>query len=91
MSKETTINIEVEDQPLEFSISIEDFNEYQNECLDGRTGLVAASHNFLVRTVTKETSATLSGFLRDAPGAAIDIGGAVVGKYKKPLKITVGK
>ena len=91
MSKETKIKLEVEDQNIEFNISIEDFNQYQNECLNGQTGLVDASHNFLVRTVSKETGSALSGFLREIPGAAIDICGAVIGKYKKPLKITVGK
>ena len=91
MSKVNTITLDVEGQGIEFNIAIEEFNQYQNECLNGQTGLVEASHNFLVRTVSKETSTVLSGFLRDVPGAAIDICGAVIGKYKKPLKITVGK
>ena len=91
MTKQTAINIEVDEQKISFNIGIEDFNEYQNECLAGQSGLVNASHNFLMRTVTTETRTTLSEFLQTVPGAAIEICGAVIGKYKKPLKITVGK
>ncbi|ELU00973.1 hypothetical protein CAPTEDRAFT_196235 [Capitella teleta] len=91
MSKETIIKLDVEDQKLEFGVGVKDFNDYQNECMSGQTGMVDASHNFLVRTVSKETGTALQGFLKDYPGAAIDICGAVISKYRKPLKITVGK
>ena len=91
MSKEDAIKIQVNGKPLTFNVGIEDFNNYQNDCLGQQTGMVDASHNFLTRTVAGEHNETLQDFLKNHAGAAVDICGAVIKEYKKPLNITVGK
>ena len=91
MSKEETVKLTINDKSLSFNIGIEDFNTFQNECNGQQVGMVEASHNFLARTVKAEDNDTLQDFLKNHPGAAIEICAAVVKEYKKPLNITVGK
>ena len=91
MSKEETVKLTVNDKNLSFKIGIEDFNSYQNDCTGQQLGMVEASHNFLSRTVAQDCNEDLQDFLRNYPGSAIEICGAVVKEYKKPLTITVGK
>lgn len=91
MSQADAINLHVNGKSLTFNVSIEDFNNYQNDCLSQQTGMVDASHNFLTRTVASEHNDTLQDFLKHHAGAAVDICGAVIKEYKKPLNITVGK
>ena len=91
MSKEETIKLTINDTGLTFKIGIEDFNSYQNDCTGQQVGMVEASHNFLSRTVEKECNEALQDFLKNYPGAAIEICGAVIKEYRKPLNITVGK
>lgn len=80
----------VNDKELSFTISLTDFNEYQGACMSNPGGMVDASHNFLVRAVSKDTKDHLLNLLNTVPGAAVEITGAVVGKYKKPLDIKLG-
>lgn len=88
--KSKKITVTVNGDLLEFDIDIDDFNQYQGDAMAVQNSIVDASHNFLVRTVSESTKPALTGFLKNEPGAAVEICTAVIGKYKKPLKIELG-
>ena len=85
---EKKISLTVNDKPLNFTVSLGDYNKYINEITPFNK--VAPARNFLMRTVDADSKDTLRDLV-DLPGVGVQIAASVLEEYTPDVQITVGK
>ncbi|UUA73101.1 putative phage tail assembly chaperone [Cellvibrio sp. QJXJ] len=83
------LKLTVKDIDLEFDIGRDDYNKYVNSVT--QNSKVAPSHNFLMTTVNEKQRAELREFLKNTPGAEVQLAGALLEEYTPDLGIVVKK
>ncbi|XPV75191.1 MAG: putative phage tail assembly chaperone [Desulfovibrio sp.] len=82
------IILTVEDKELKFDPSTDGYNQYCNELMPHNK--VAPNHNFLMRSVHKDSKKDLKALL-ELPGVAMQLGDALSQTFAPALQVTVGK
>lgn len=85
---EKKITLTVNDKPLNFTVTLADYNKYVNELTP--INKVAPARNFLMRTVDAESKDTLREIV-DLPGVGVQLAMAMLDEYMPDVNITVGK
>ena len=83
-----TIRLSINGTDLAFDVTTELYNKYVNEMMPNNK--VAPAHNFAMRCVADGSREDLKSLL-ELPGAAIQIGGALVDEFMPDLSIELGK
>lgn len=85
---EKKISLTVNDQPLNFTVTLADYNKYINEMT--LINKIAPARNFLMRTVDADSKDALREVV-DLPGFGVQIASSILEEYTPDVNITVGK
>ena len=85
---EKKISLTVNDQPLNFTVTLADYNKYINEMT--LFNKIAPARNFLMRTVDADSKDALREVV-DLPGVGVQIASSILEEYTPDVNITVGK
>jgi hypothetical protein len=83
-----TIVMNINGERVSFDITTDNHERLINEMMPNNK--VGPMHNFLVRSVTKESKETLMPFLKN-PTSVVTIGQHLIEKFIPQLEITVGE
>ncbi len=85
---EKKISLPVNDKPLNFTVTLADYNKYIHEITPFNK--VSPARNFLMRTVDADSKDALREVV-DLPGVGVQIAASVLEEYTPDVTITVGK
>ena len=85
---EKKITLTVNDNPLNFTVSLADYNKYVNELTP--INKVTPARNFLMRTVDADSKDALREMV-DLPGVGVQLAMTLLDEYMPEVSITVGK
>ena len=85
---EKKIILTVNEKPLNFTVTLADYNKYINELT--HINKVAPARNFLMRAVDADSKDTLREMV-DLPGVGLQIVSTLLEEYMPDVNITVGK
>ena len=85
---EKKISLTVNDKPLNFTVTLADYNKYVNELTP--INKVAPGRNFLMRCVDADSRDALREMI-DLPGVGLQIASALLEEHMPDVHITVGK
>ena len=85
---EKKISLTANDKPLNFTVTLADYNKYINELTP--INKVAPARNFLMRTVDADSKDALRELV-DLPGVGVQLAMALLDEYMPEVSITVGK
>lgn len=85
---EKKISLTVNEQPLNFTVTLADYNKYINEMT--LFNKIAPARNFLMRTVDADSKDALREVV-DLPGVGVQIASSILEEYTPDVQITVGK
>lgn len=85
---EKKISLTVNEQPLNFTVTLADYNKYINEMT--LFNKIAPARNFLMRTVDADSKDALREVV-DLPGVGVQIASSILEEYTPDVNITVGK
>ncbi|MGF1761358.1 putative phage tail assembly chaperone [Photobacterium sagamiensis] len=83
------IVLDVAGTELTFTPTPQDYDESQNEMLQGDAA--ASAHNFVMRSVSDDSKEALRELVESNPGASMQLYGEVMKQFAPKLKITVKK
>lgn len=85
---EKKITLTVNDQPLNFTVTLAGYNKYVNELTP--INKVAPARNFLMRSVDTDSKDALREVV-DLPGVGVQLAMALLDEYMPDVNIVVGK
>lgn len=85
---EKKISLTVNDKPLDFTVTLADYNKYINELT--HINKVTPARNFLMRTVDADSKDALREMV-DLPGVGLQIVSTLLEEYMPDVNIIVGK
>lgn len=85
---EKKISLTVNDKPLNFTVTLADYNKYINEITPFNK--IAPGRNFLMRTVDADSKDALREVV-DLPGVGVQLAMTLLDEYMPEVSITVGK
>jgi len=85
---ENKITLKINGNPILFNVNTDAHERLIDEMKADNK--VAPMHNFLIRTVDKESKEALTPFLK-YPSSVMEIGGKVLEEFSPKLKLTVGE
>lgn len=85
---EKKISLTVNDKPLNFTVTLADYNKYINELTP--INKVTPARNFLMRTVDADSKDALRDLV-DLPGVGVQLAMTLLDEYMPEVSITVGK
>ena len=88
MSKTKKIIVSIGEIDCEFSVTLKDFEDFQNELASGK-GISAPAKNLLRRTIKAEQKEDLQALCED--GLAAEIAGTVIQEFRPKVEISVKK
>jgi len=76
--------------PFNFDVTVQDHSDFMDSAARGES-MTAASHNFVMRTISNEDKDDFKKLLETSPGAEIQIAANLKAEFSPVLEIAVKK